>query len=567
MIHFSKISYKNFFSVGNTPIVIQLDRSPTTAIIGGNGNGKSTLIEAIHFALFGKPFRNINKPAVINSINNGHCLVEIEFSVGSSNYKIIRGLKPAKFEIYKDNNLINQDAATKDYQKYLEDTILSGMNEYVFKQVIAIGKANYVPFMQLAAAKRREVIEELLDIKIFSSMLDLMKIKMSEIKDQTKDIESSIVLSEEKLKIQEQHQLEKKRNNVAKKVELEQSLKDTENKIRALNDTIIEKQHKRTKLQDGYKNAPKISDLVRKIELQIATTKTEKQSISKTISFFDGNDSCPTCKQSIDCHHKESIVLPLKEQLESLNVTLNETTDVLVSKQNILKEYEKLGKKIQEIDNEILKAQTEITGLQKFIFSINKDLNQVVSESTADNSMVDALKDELLKLKQKKLDITETKQYYDVVTTLLKDGGIKTKIIKKYIPVMNTLINEFLLKFGLPIQFTLDEEFNEVIKSRYRDTFCYSNFSEGEKQRIDLALLFTWRAIAKSKNTVSTNLLFLDETFDSSLDGEATEELLNILTTMDKTQNIFIISHKADITDKMRSVIEFEKHGNFTKIK
>mgnify|MGYP001608291203 CR=1 FL=1 len=575
MIKISKVRYKNFLSTGNQFTEISLDKSPTTLIMGKNGSGKSTILDAIYFGLFGKPFRNINKPNLVNSINRADLSVELFFEISAKQYKIVRGLRPATFEIYCDGVLINQDSATRDYQAHLEENILNGLNERVFKQVIVIGSADYKPFMQLSASARREVIEELLDIKNFSQMMVLVKEKLSIQKDMLKDIDFSVELLTEKIQLHNQH--------------VEAEIKKTESRIQDIDIQIdglkIEIKESEDKLLDYKEKIQKADDILlgsglvqTSYDLVISKQKElalQKKIILETKTFFEKHDSCQTCKQNITETHKDSVLTGILQNLQDIEFSEKTNQEVIDSKRVFLDKFEKMQKIKTVLLKSVFSEENNITTKRKYISYLETDKNKILHEVLKDSnneleSVIDlkALEKELENHKNRRKTFLEEREYLEAVANMLKDGGIKTKIIKQYVPVMNKIINEYLIRFGLPIEFTLDEQFNEVIKSRYRDGFQYNNFSEGEKQRIDMALLLAWRHLAKSKNTANTNLLILDETFDSSLDATATEELLNILLEMDRSQsNIFIISHKQDLSDKLRSTIEFEKPGNFSIMK
>lgn len=567
MITFQSIKMKNFFSVGNIPIEIQLDKSPTTAIMGKNGEGKSScIVDSIFFACFGKPFRNINIPNVVNSINNSDCLVELFLKSGSKYYRIVRGLKPKIFEIYENDVLLDQDAHSKDQQNYLEEVILNGMNERIFKQIVIMGSASYVPFMQLTSAARREVIEELLDIKVFSNMLDLAKVQLTLIKENLTSLDNNIVLINEKINIHEENQ---KRINVdveGKKKDIEKKIKFENEDIGVLNKEISDMSIKKTSYAQKYLNFDIVSTTRKGFEHDSIEYKNHIKSATKTIDFFTNNEECPTCSQHIDENHKQGLLFTSQKELDTHQKCLELTKEQIDKHDVILETLNKVKLIMDKIDNDIYKKQTEISTKQKFIGQLQNELNKSGNTNKVMVDNVEHLKKDLTSLKDKRIKVLEERQYYEVISMLLKDGGIKSKIINQYIPVFNKIINEYLVKFGLPIEFTLDNEFNEVIKSRYRDKFQYNNLSQGEKSRVDLALLFAWRNISKSKNTLNVNLLIFDETVDSSLDGSATDELLNILTNMDKNTNVFVISHKTNLEDKMSSVLRFEKKGNFTVV-
>ena len=565
MIKFNNITYKNFLSTGDQPISIQLDRSPTTLIAGTNGSGKSTILDVIFFALFGKAFRNISKPRIVNSINNGHLEVVLDFTIGKKKYKIVRGMKPNKFEIYENDKLIDQDAASRDYQKYLEDSILGGLNEKVFKQVVVIGSADYTPFMQLRANDRREVIEELLDITIFSQMLDIAKERMSILRSELQDLDYAIDLSSEKIKLHEEVSQRAKTDNADKKKLLNEQIDEQKQKIEACNNKIKEIQPVLVQLREKSKGYDLVSKSLEDLQSLSRDLNSTRNSHKKKLTFFTNNDKCPTCLQDITQQYKDKLKNLSKEKIDELSSAVDRVEEQVEKKLGYLEKFEKINDAINKSVKQIEDQQSQIRLHTQLIERIKQDIEGL--EVKKPNEKITKLRKEnkqLIDDRQKKLD---EQQYYTVAAGMLKDGGIKTKIIRQYIPLMNKIINDYLVRFGLPIEFTLDENFTEVIKSRHRDSFQYNNFSEGEKQRIDTALLLAWRQIARAKNTTNTNLLIMDETFDSSLDAGATEELLNMLLEMDKNTNIFIISHKQDLSDKLRSHIEFEKQGNFTCVK
>ena len=569
MILFQKVRWKNILSTGNVFTEIDLTRSTNTLIIGHNGAGKSTILDALCFGLFGKPFRKINKPNLLNSINNHDGVVEVEFNIGRKAYKIVRGIKPNIFEIYVDNVLLNQDAAAKDYQELLEKNILK-LNYKSFTQVVILGSASFVPFMQLSSNDRRTIIEDLLDIQIFSSMNGLVKERVSNLKDNLTKSKYAIELTEEKIKLQKSNIEDHKKHNDAeierKKAEIDKSEKD----IVQLNSDIdlIQKhiqvlQSKITDATSMQKKSSKLLALESKLE-------TRLKKIDKEVNFYEQNDNCPTCKQFIDESFRAG-------QLDRNNQAKGEVGTGL---EEIQKQFEETSKRIQEIEkvikdvqahsNEVIKHNSTISAVNKYIAKLNQEVMELSNRKDNLEEENQKLKDLRLELATQQSALQESlieKQYYDYASSLLKDTGIKTKIIKQYLPIMNKLINKYLTAMDFFVNFNIDENFEETIKSRHRDEFTYANFSEGEKMRIDLALLFTWRQIAKLKNSTNTNLLILDEVFDSSLDGVGTEEFLKLIHEMGSDTNVFVISHKGDqLFDKFRSVIRFEKKNNFSRI-
>lgn len=569
MIIFKKCRWKNFLSTGNSYTEIDFIRSNNTLIIGQNGAGKSTILDALTFGLFGKPFRKINKPQLINSINNSNCVVEVEFSIGKKYYKVVRGIKPNIFEIYCDSTLVNQDAKAKDYQEHLEKFILK-WNLKAFTQIVILGSASFVPFMQLSPADRRTIIEDLLDIEIFSSMNTIVKNKLSTVKDSQKDNEYNMNLAAEKINLQKQNIEEHKKNR--------QSEAEKKNEELEKNVAFIEKTTKDISLIQKHIDVllTKISDkeLIENknkklFQIEVKLENNTKK-LKKEIEFYENNDNCPTCEQLIDSAHKEKHIHEKTNKLEEIETAskkLDEEINKLNEKLNVILEIQK---NINSHQSEIIKLNTQVTQTnlynQKLLKEIT-DITQKQHELENDNSKLKELKKSLEEFVELAKKLSEQKQYYEFAATLLKDTGIKTKIIKQYLPIMNKLINKYLTAMDFFVNFNLNENFEETIKSRHRDVFSYASFSEGEKMRIDLALLFTWRQIAKIKNSTNTNLLILDEVFDSSLDGIGTEEFLKLLNTLDNDTNVFVISHKGDqLFDKFRSVIKFEKKNNFSQV-
>ena len=569
MITFKTVRWKNFVSTGNYFTEIQLTRSPNTLIIGANGAGKSTILDALTFGLFGKPFRKINKPQLVNSINNGNAVVEVEFSIGTKEYKIVRGIKPNVFEIYCDTVLVNQDSKAKDYQDHLEKFILK-LNYKSFTQVVVLGSASFVPFMQLSAADRRAIIEDLLDIQIFSSMNTLVKSKISEIKDRTKQLKFDMELTAEKITLQKQNIQEHKKNSedqiavIQKDIETHQ-----QHNIKLEKDCGLIQKHIDVLLLK-VADKEKIDTKIKKLESIETKMESKIKKIKKDLEFYQNNDDCPTCKQVISKQFKtEQITEKNKDKSELEEATTKLETDLKAALSR-LSEIEGVLKHISEHNSEIVKHNASIFAANQYIQRMQNQITELQNRTDTlenDNEKLRELRGALSELVKKQEDVSIEKHYYDYAAVLLRDTGIKTKIIKQYLPIMNKLINKYLTAMDFFVNFNLNESFEETIKSRHRDEFTYDSFSEGEKMRIDLALLFTWRQIAKLKNSTNTNLLILDEVFDSSLDTVGTDEFLKLIHDMGADTNVFVISHKGDILfDKFRSVIKFEKKNNFSQV-
>jgi DNA repair exonuclease SbcCD ATPase subunit len=570
MISFQKIRWKNFLSTGAHWTEINFTKSTNTLIIGQNGAGKSTVLDALCFALFGKPFRKINKPQLPNSINQKDCLVEVEFNIGQKRYKIVRGIKPNKFEIFVNDVLLNQDAAAKDYQDVLENQILK-LNFKSFTQVVILGSAAFTPFMQLSAADRRTIIEDLLDIQIFSTMNGVVKDKTSLNKESLTKVKYDIALLNEKIKMQLESIDEHKKHNDGeinkKKVEIETS---TQQRTKLLSDNVLIQKHsdkllekigdKKTKLEKKSKGLFQIQG---KINTNIKRHESD-------IEFYNKNHDCPTCKQAITDNWKQSQITEKNEKIGTQKKNLEEVENEIKSVTNEMTKITQIIGHINEHNSEITKNLATVAAIDTYTKKLEKEIKELstkVATSEQDNERLSTLRTELSQNEQEYQTLLVDKQYLEYAGTLLKDGGIKSRIIKQYLPIMNKLINKYLSAMDFFVNFNIDENFNETIKSRYRDEFSYANFSEGEKMRIDLALLFTWRQIAKLKNSTNTNLLILDEVFDSSLDTVGTEEFLKLINEMGVDTNVFVISHKGDqLFDKFRSVIKFEKKGNFSRI-
>ena len=554
MIYFKNIRWKNLLSTGNQFTEIELNKTSTTLIVGENGSGKSTVLDALCFGLFSKPFRRINRPQLINSINDGGLLVEIEFEVGSKSYMVRRGIKKNIFEIFVDGQRLNQDAKTQDQQEYLEKTILK-LNYKSFTQIVLLGANHYIPFMQLKTQDRKGIVEDLLDIQIFSVMNGLLKYKISENKEEGQNIEVNRKLTSGNIDTTEDviNDLKKTKKNQIQ--QNERDISNNEKEIESLNTKIQE-------LIDSISN-DKTAQTLKELEGYQDGIERKMLAAEKEIEFYEQNDTCSTCSQELNEEHK-------KKMISAHHGIMHTSKGGLWELGNKIKD---LKKRLEEVTN----TQTAITTHQNQVQAIGGYITKLKDQIKEIEEREDDLDEKVKKLKELKEEfkscieqlekLSEQKQLYETATILLKDTGIKTRIIKQYLPIMNTLINKYLASMDFFVSFNLDEKFEEKIKSRHRDEFTYDSFSEGEKMRIDLALLFTWRTIAKMKNSVNTNLLILDEVFDSSLDASGTDEFLKILNHLTGNQNVFIISHKGDVLfDKFKDIIKFEKYKNFSRI-
>ena len=567
MITFKKIKYKNFLSTGNTPIEVDFSKSKTTLIVGTNGSGKSTLLDAICFVLFNKPFRLIKKDQMINTINLSDCIVEIDFIVGTVPYKVVRGIKPNKSEIYKNNKLINQDANNIDYQKYLEKTIMK-LNYRSFIQVVMLGSSSYEPFMKMKPRYRREVVEEILDIRVFGLMDLNLRSQQSDLQKRLTDARHKVDILKTKHDTESQYLNTLKSKGDSFKEVKEKSLQQNET-----NKRVYEKKIEQLNVDLAVHNE-KIKDKVTYDSKLVKLNKLESKISSnlenhkKTLDFFEKNDTCPTCTQPIDKDFKTKKSKTTQDKIDTLSSGLKDLITEITKTEEKIKGFNNVSTKINEMKIDIAKINNSLENINYNSDAINEELKNFSSEndiSSIENKL-EVMKVDIDTSKQELDKIIEEKGYVDILREILNDTGAKAKIIKKYVPIMNNLINKYLQSMDFFVSFNLDEEFNETVKSRFRDNFNYNSFSEGEKMRIDLALLFTWRAIAKMKNSANTNLLILDEIFDSSLDGQGTDDFFKIIGTL-KNENIFVISHKGDILfDKFTNIIKYEKYKNFTRL-
>ena len=554
MIYFKNIRWKNLLSTGNQFTEIQLNNTSTTLIVGENGSGKSTILDALCFGLFSKPFRRINRPQLINSINNGGLLVEIEFEVGSRSYMVRRGIKKNIFEIFVDGQRLNQDAKTQDQQEYLEKTILK-LNYKSFTQIVLLGANHYIPFMQLKSQDRKSIVEDLLDIQIFSVMNGLLKYKISENKEENQNIEVNRKLATGNIETTEDiiNDLKKTKKNQIQ--QNERDINNNEVEIESLNTKI-------QKLMDSISN-DKTAETLKELEGYQDGIERKMLAAEQDIEFYEQNDTCSTCSQELSEEHKTKMITAHHGVMHASKGGLWELG-------NKIKDLKKRLEEVTNIQTAIGSYQVQIQAINSYITKLKDQIKTIEDREDDIDEKIKKLKDlksELKSCQEKQENLSNQKQLFETAMVLLKDTGIKTRIIKQYLPIMNKLINKYLASMDFFVSFNLDEKFEEKIKSRHRDEFTYDSFSEGEKMRIDLALLFTWRTIAKMKNSVNTNLLILDEVFDSSLDTNGTDEFLKILNHLTGKQNVFIISHKGDVLfDKFKDIIKFEKYKNFSRI-
>ena len=568
MIYFKKLRWRNFLSTGNQFIEVDLAKAPSTLIIGTNGAGKSTMLDALCFSLFNRAFRDIKKEQLVNTINQNDCEIEVEFETSNKKYKVIRGIKPNKFEVYCNDVLLNQDASNIDYQNMLEQNILK-CNYRAFCQVVILGSTSYEPFMHLRARYRREVVEEILDIRVFSHMDLLLRQKQGELGKAVVDVKHRYDLMTEKYELQKKHfeeiqnrdntDIEDRREQLK---ENEQSNYDYNQKLQLLNEKIISTKAEIWGSEKVFKKEKELDRLETKIAHKLDRER-------KDVEFFEQNDNCPTCTQPIDLRFKQTEIYEGKKKISELEEGLQQLSAEMGKTQEQIKQYKAVEKKLNDLDIQVAKINTSISEINRHSNRLDSEIAKLENTDNNSNAIqkeLEQIKEDLKLVNVEKNKAVEEKKYIDIAREILNDTGVKANIIRKYVPIINNLINQYLQSMDFFVNFQLDQEFNETIKSRFRDTFNYNSFSEGEKLRIDLALLFTWRTIAKMKNSTNTNLLILDEIFDSSLDGSGTEDFFKILKSL-TSENTFIISHKGDILfDKFTNIIKFEKYKNFTRL-
>lgn len=566
MLTFRKLTWQNFLSTGNNESTVYLDRDPSTLIVGANGAGKSTMLDALSYALFGKPHRSINKPQLVNSINNKACLVTVEFEIGKLKYRIVRGMKPNIFEIYRNGKLLNQESHSRDYQKVLEQNILK-LNHKSFHQVVVLGSSNFIPFMQLPSHQRRNVIEDLLDIGIFTKMNGVLKEKTNLLRSQMNDTDHQLELLKETIRLQNEHLAELKRIDTTQESKRKKEVKRIEDEIHEIESSNASLQAVYDSEFDDATQAYKDNQSQnRRLELEKSSLKTKMDEVVVEAKFYDNNNTCPTCAQVISAELKSDKNAACKHKAKTLSDTYfnvkDEISQITLAADDM---YQKVVH-LNEVNSSIRQNGVKIATLRERIESLEEVVEIQDTKEAEEKLNNDRKKRE--ELGALRVEQSTISSYLDAISELLRDTGIKTKVIRQYLPVMNKLINQYLQVLDFFVLFNLDESFNETIKSRHRDEFTYASFSEGEKQRIDLSLLFAWRQIARMKNSANTNLLILDETFDSSMDADGVDNLLKILYTLGKETNVFVISHKQDLLEgKFPRKIEFEKVNNFSQIK
>lgn len=567
MITFRKLRWKNFLSTGNLFTELELDANATTLVVGENGAGKSTMLDALSFVLFGKPFRKINKPQLLNTITQKQAVVEVEFSIGLNNYKINRGIKPNIFQVYQNDILLNQSADMKDYQEVLENQIIK-VNHKSFCQVVVLGSATFQPFMQLNAYQRREIIEDILDLQIFTTMNSLLKDKVLENTESLTSTTSAKKLAEEKMTLIKEHLTQIQNNNEKLIEEKKLRILETSKEVGRLDHDYTQFMENNKRLEACIEDQPTISKRFNKLNELRHKIEANLSALNKEVNFFHKYDNCPTCKQEIDEAFKSETVTSKETEINEIKEGLAKLSEEYQAAENRISQIIEINSAINDNLLEMKGMRVKMNSLNEYIDALKEEIRSINKNiAEEDKSKIPDLEKEMKDLENKYNQLSEERNLLSVASNLLKDGGIKSKIIKQYIPVINKLINKYLSAMEFMCQFELDEQFNETIKSRYRDVFSYASFSEGEKMRINLAILFTWRSLAKLRNSINTNILIMDEVFDSSLDSNGTEEFIKIINNLTSDTNTFIISHKTDqLYDKFEKVVKFEKVKNFSRI-
>lgn len=567
MISIEKLKWKNFLSTGNVFTEIDFSKNKTTLVVGENGSGKSTILDALSFVLFGKAFRKINKPQLLNSITQKNLLVEIQFSIGSNKYKIIRGIKPVIFEVYQNGSLLNQSAEMKDYQDILEKQIIK-VNHKSFCQVVILGSATFQPFMQLTTGQRREIVEDLLDLEIFTKMNSLLKDKILVNNESLNNSNTNKKVIEERLKLTKEHLIKLQQNNdqliedkKTRIVETDEQLEFLKNQLNGYNETV-------KNLSESIQDHDSLKSKLKQLDSLQHKIQANRDLLNKELSFFHKNDDCPVCKQNIDKKFKADMIEDKTTKLSEIDEGLNKLLSQYNEVQDRIDEILKINNEINENKLNIHQTKTKIISLNDYKDSLQSEIDSLKKVETNDGDIqIKQLEEQLEDCKNEYNQLVENKNILNAAAIMLKDGGIKSRIIKQYVPIFNKLINKYLSNMEFMCQFELDETFKETIKSRYRDEFSYESFSEGEKVRINLAILFTWRAIAKLRNSINTNILIMDEVFDSSLDSNGIDEFLKMINDITSDTNVVIISHKTDqLYDKFDKVIQFKKVKNFSRI-
>lgn len=566
MIYFKKIRWKNLLSTGNVFTEIDLAANPTMLFVGTNGAGKSTILDALTFGLFGKPFRNINKPQLLNSITQKQMVVEIEFNIGTIEYKIIRGIKPSIFEVYQNGKMLNQSAETKDYQEILENQIIR-VNYKSFSQVVILGSATFKPFMQLSSSEKRELIEELLDLQIFTTMNSLLKDKSNSVNERINKNTNEIEITKSKIQITEEHMFEMQNNTGEIIEEKKKRISELEDEGLVVYNELKDFDGKISELEKSTEGAESINERLNKLSRLRHKIEAKLAIINDDIKFFNDHQNCPTCKQEIDQAFRDKTIELKAQDIRDIENGLQTLSEQYEKQKSDLDKALEVANNIQKLQLDRIRCQSTMKSIKQNILQLREDIEKLKEvKSIEKDEKLNNYKKEIEELGVKYNELIEERNVLGTIGVLLKDNGIKSKIIKQYIPIVNKLINKYLSSMDFFVSFELDENFKETIKSRHRDDFKYDSFSEGEKQKIDLALLFTWRAIAKLRNSINTNLLIMDEVFDSSLDQNSTEYLMNIIREIAKDNNIIIISHKEHMNEKFTNIVKFVKNKNFSSI-